>query len=189
MLFQGLFFLMMGVSVSTFAGETDREFITSFRSYTSFNYLKTQFDQEKHVRELKSPLITSGILTVDRDSGSLTWEVTKPSHLSAEIKGDQVTIETGSGAEKNRQVYKSWKEMSDFINFDPQKIIKKFKVVKVANLTYEFLPQKDSQAPFSKLVVTANKEGFLSRLEMHEVSGDYFVLKFSSPIVRRSGKR
>jgi len=180
-------------SLAIAAADSQHEFTSLFKKYTEFKVLKVKFAQEKHVKELKTPLKSSGVLEIDRSRSRFVWEVKEPGHILVEIEPNQISIESGSGAGKKRQVYdrktmgedtKTWQTLSVWLDFNPDKVVAGYTVIKIAPLTFKLEP-KAAAGPFRSLTATATRSGDLERLEMIENSGDRMVFSFSPPAVMK----
>lgn len=196
MLFQifALFFSSCFLGFGADLPDAQAEFISRFKNYTSFKELKVKFRQQKHIQELDSVLKAEGSLTVNRPQNRVRWEVTRPGFVAVEIQKDhQIVMESGTGKDRKTQVFdmkkmekesKPLKNLSVWMDFNPQKIVESFQVFKVGETQFQFKPKAMDGAPFKMLTVKVSKKGYLQQMEMVENSDDKLVFDFDTPVIR-----
>ena len=122
---------------------------------------------------------------------AVSWEITKPGALKVELDQNRLTLVSDTG--KDQQV-ESWpldkipsniKEklfvMKLWLNFDPNGLYRQYTIYEIKPNQLKFVPKENSPIGFSSIEMHLHSDGYVTRLILHEDSGDILDYAFTKP--------
>ncbi len=162
--------------------------------YQSITKLKARFKERKTLKDLSYPLLSEGLLTVQRPD-RVVWEITKPSPLVVTLDRKELSIESGAGKTKKREAIavegndkaaESLKGLVAWLRLDPTALLEEYRIYSLGNHEYEMVPKRAGATPFDSLTMTLKEGAHLEALSIREKSGDSIVINFERPEIERA---
>jgi len=185
-----LLLCLMGVSLSLAQVQTDAEILEKIKQASlQVRSLACDFTQEKHISILNDALVSTGKMHYQA-SDKLKWEYTSPSAFVFTMNGSQVLLKSKEqcqvvDSKKDRRFKHIVKMMEGNIIGNSLTDTKSFKsqLQQVDGLwQVTLMPlRNDLKQMWQKLVLYIPADlTMVSRVEIHEVSGDYTSIEFKN---------
>lgn len=170
----------------------DREALRQrLKFYSQVNELETTFSQTKFLSDMGVELKSEGRFQLRRPQ-QVVWEIVKPGRVRIEMTRDEIVVTSGEGASQSKRVLKvsaipdekdikSLKNLVSWLELDAQALSEEYSVFAVGKQAFRFVPKNAKLSAFKELEMTLANGGHLSRLVIHEPSGDRMDITFGTP--------
>jgi hypothetical protein len=190
------------LSASSHALSADRKpmgreaLVSVLAYYRDIRSLKTHFQETKTLKDMKSPLLSEGNLTITRPD-RVVWEVIKPSRTLVELDRQGIRIKSGEGKDQKEETFgfaeKGGEKVTEglaqlvaWLRLDPELLLNAYEIFSLGQDEYEFFPKNPSLSPFAKIQMQLKSKSHLERLRILEKSGDSIEIRFDPPKIVRS---
>jgi outer membrane lipoprotein-sorting protein len=187
--------LLIGPAIHAEEPVSEQKLTESLKLYAAISTLDVDFKQTKTLKDLDLILKSEGKLRLERPD-RVTWEIIKPSPLVVVLDKKEIRIRTGKGSEAQTETLKmddgsdsatrSLSGLIAWLTLDSKALVKQYRVYSVGKEAFRFEPREKNAVPFENIEMSLRADGQLSRLKIHELSGDALDIEFGRPKLTRS---
>lgn len=188
---RGIFILALGfvgLGLTPAPELSQAEFTRLWDGYLHFSEMEVAFDQTKHLTDLGISLSSQGKLRVIRPD-TVIWKVEKPARLKVVLNAKEISIQSGADAPVERWALDNisdkqaanLKEMTSWLQFNPESLYRHFKIHPLGDGLYSFKPRTQARTGFTELVMKVGPRKNIRQIKMTEVSGDWIDIAFDEP--------
>lgn len=166
------------------------ELAEKLKQYRSIATISAPFKQKKTFKDIDMVLKSEGQFELSRTSKTVTWQVLKPSPLKVILNGVEVKMIGPESTQTFKiseiggdKAMKSLTSLVAWLELDAEKLTRDYGVSQLGPDKFRFVPKTDT---FGELDMQLNPKGFLTKLEIHERSGDKLEIDFGTPKISRS---
>ncbi|MBT3980131.1 MAG: outer membrane lipoprotein carrier protein LolA [Bacteriovoracaceae bacterium] len=160
------------------------------KRYGNFKKLSANFKGEKFLKRFDATIKSEGKLIVNRPD-SLTWKILRPVPTTYEFTKNSLKIFEDGKLSQNLDIaklgpgaHKSIGGLMAWLKLDSKTIEKYYFVSRSGKDQFSFT-YKESDPPFKKILATLAPKGYISKVEITELSGDVLTLTFERPEIIR----
>jgi len=160
------------------------------KRYGNFKKLSANFKSQKFLKKFDATIKSEGKLIVNRP-GSLTWKVLRPVPTTYLFTKNSLKIYEDGKLSQNLDMnklgasaHKSIGGLMAWLKLDSKTIEKYYLIARKGKDQFSFT-YRESNPPFKQILATLAPKGYISKVEITELSGDVLTLTFERPEIIR----